>query len=305
MAKTSKQTEKMAKKLNWKRYLLVTLATVLLMTASLTVWIRNNVYNSERFSNTVVTAITSESSRSAIASEVTDKVFAGRPIAGRVLTSPTQSLIESLLNNDRFQGILTTVATKVNQRITKGNPQPIVIDISSFTNVITTVKQVIAPDADFTVPTGDAAKITLLKADALPDIHRAGQFLLVLLPATLLALAAIAVAGWFTVGRKATWFKLAGSVMLISSVVLLAFNFSGGPLLASFAQDSNQSIVLQNIYNAFTANFEHFQYLLGGFGIVLVAFGYSLERRNWPADVLASIKRAINKPRSSTAVKAK
>jgi hypothetical protein len=274
------------------------------MTASLTIWIRNNIYNSQHFADTLVSAITTESSRTAIAGQITDKVYENRPIAGRVLADPTQNVIESLLKNDRFSNVLTTVATKVNQRITTGNTSAIVIDISSFSTVINAVKQVIAPTADFTVPTGDAAKITLLKANALPDIHRFGQFLLILLPITLLGLAALAIATWVKIARKATWFKLVGLVFVISSVLLITFNYTGGSLLSSYAQTPNESIILQNIYSAFTVNFEHFQYMLGSIGVVLVAFGYSVERRNWPAELFnaarRSVTKSVTKPAKST-----
>lgn len=264
-----------------KKILIMVVTVVVIMLLSLMVWAKNNIYDSQRFSTTLVSTIKTEETRQAVAGELTDQVFSGRPVAQRLLSQPTQSVVSSLLVNDRFNQLLTKMVANISQRMTLGKTEAIQIDISGFSNGIKAVQQAIAPDTQLNLPTGDAAKITIVKANTLPNLHKPGQLLMLVTPFLALALLAFIVITLFSSQQKSLWLRDSGIVLIASSAILLTLVYSIASYLSTMAQDQNQQIIIQNIFGALVQRFQDFETKILFIGIALATAGQTAHHYGW------------------------
>lgn len=245
-------------------------AGLLLLVATFAYWARNNIYNTQRFTDQITTAVQDEQTRQAIGAEVAGELYTNRPIAGRLLTKPTESLISSLLTNDKFSGILDTMATRLNERLVHGRNNAVVVDISGFAPTINSIAESLAPDADVQLPTGDAARIVLLKPDTIPNLQPAGRVILAIAPLALLALIVLTIISFIKARSKLTFFKVAGIVLLSVGAILQLILSTATAQLSLQAQNANQATILESVYTQFTDSLQSYTLGLIWAGILLL-----------------------------------
>lgn len=247
------------------------LAGFLLLVATFAYWAKNNIYNTERFTDQITAAVQDEKTRTAIGSEVSAQLYKDRPIAGRLLSKPTESLVASLLTNDKFSGILDTMATRLNERLVHGRNNAVVIDISGFSSSITAIGAAVAPDTEINLPTGDDAKIVLLKPDTIPNLQPSGRVILAVAPLTLLALIVLTILSWLKTRNKMDFIKVAGVVVLSVGAILQLILSTAASQLSLMAQNTNQAIILDSVYGQFTHSLQGYTYGLMWAGVFLLA----------------------------------
>lgn len=245
-------------------------AGVLLLVATFAYWAKNNIYNTERFTQQIVAAVQDEKTRTAIGAEISSQLYADRPIAGRLLSSPTQSLISSLLTNDKFSGILDTMASRLNERLVHGRNNAVVVDISGFSSAITAIGSAVAPDTEINLPTGEAAKIVLLKPDVVPNLQPAGRVILALAPITLLALIVLTIISFIKTRRKLDFFKVGGIVLVSVGAILWLILSTATAQLSLLAQNTNQATILESVYNQFTHSLQSYTNGLIWAGVLII-----------------------------------
>jgi hypothetical protein len=254
-------------------------AGLLLLVTTFSYWARNNIYNTQRFTAQITAAVEDPATREAIGAEVASNLYKDRPIAGRLLTKPTESLISSLLTNDRFSGILDNLATRLSERLIHGRNNPVVIDVSGFSSGITAIATIVAPDTQISLPTGEDAKIVLLRADAVPNLQPSGRVVLAVAPLALLSLAVLTIVSWFKSRSKLEFLKVAGIVLLSTGVILLLLLSTATAQLALMAQNANQATILESIYTQFTDSLQTYTYGLMWAGTGLIALSAIITHR--------------------------
>lgn len=263
----------------WARLAVCIVAGLLLLTASLGFWAKNNVINSQRFSDHVVNAVHTEPVRTAIGSAVAERLYQDRPVLGRLLSDPTKNLVSSLLLNERFSSILDNMANRLSERLFHGKTNAVVIDASGFTGGIEALAAVLRPEGELSLPQGDDAKIVLLEADTIPNFQPAAQAILVVTPLAALALVILAVAAWLMSASKLIYGKLTGLVLVATGVTMIVLTSTAASQLSLMAKNANQAVVLQSIYDEFTMSLASYQYWLIWTGIAILAISYLIQYR--------------------------
>lgn len=277
--------------------LLAGVAVVLLLIITFTSWAKNNLYDTEAFSNHVVTAVQSEEVRNAIASGVTEELYDDNPILGRLLSNTTKSFISSQLASDTAGNILDEVATRLQERAIRGNNEPVVIDISGFTSTLASIRDTLAPDfePEFELPQGDDARIVILKGDEIPSLKNAGVVMLAVLPFAMLGLITLTIVSWFKVGSKPRFLKITGIVLVVTGTLVLIFTNTTTAQLSLIANNANQATILEAVYTEFIASLRSFQSILIGSGLAIIVLTALYERRSQIGDFAKKVRKSSDK----------
>lgn len=255
------------KDINWKPWIIAG-SVLLLLISSMSFFVSNNVYDSERFARKTTEAITSEPAREAIAREVSSAVLAEQSlIAKKLLSEPVEVLVSGLLKTNAFSNVFYEFSKSLNRFVTTRDFEPVTIDISSVVPIITPVIDRLSPNNNLNLAKFETNEIILLEDSDLPPFDTIGKTLVILGPLSFVALMGIAVAAWRKLTDKRDLLKYSGMVMVYTGVLLLVLTYTSGGLLTVSILDPERSIIMREIYNSFFENFRTIQYLtvaLGG-----------------------------------------
>jgi hypothetical protein len=278
ITQSNSKPEKKVTKLN-KIVWLTIAATFLLLIANSAIWVNQQIFNSDNFTETVTTSLTSESSREAIASQVTDKIFEDKPVAKRLVGNFSDKLISGLLATDQFDNVLNVAVEKLQVYATSETQEDVEIDLTGIKSVITQVTNVADTlGSDVTVETSNVPdSITLVSADNVPDFYTYGVVLLWLAPISLIGAIILLLIpyrkNWHN--RKVTLITQGVIVTIGGLLALLIGPLVRVPLLAQ-VQTSSGRVVVGNIYDAFIATFNSQTMWIITIGLVAVVVGLSL-----------------------------
>ncbi len=274
-AKTPQTSTPQARPISWQHIVFCLVAGLLLLIASLGIWAKNHLFDNQRFSEHIVSAIQKEEVRQTIGGGVASKLYADRPVLGRVLSEPTENLVASLLINDRASSLLNTVASRFNERLFHGRTNDVVIDISTFSEGITTIASTLRPGTEINLPEGDNARITLVNASAIPNLQKASQVLLIVTPISIILLLGLTVISWLRLSNPLEFIKLAGIVLLSTGIVLVVLTQTAAAQLSLLAQNANQAIVLSAVYDEFIGSLQSYQtwLIILGVGLIIANVG--------------------------------
>jgi hypothetical protein len=240
---------------------LAVLAALLLLVASIAFWFNSYVFNQGRFTQLTTSALQQESSRNALATELTDRLFANRPLLARVAEEPTIRIISGALGSSLADKVFTHAVNSLQAIATSPNPQDITLDLTTFKQVASRIAGV------FDVPEGETAvqaqdvpdTVTLVSADKVPNIYNAGIILLWVGP--LAAIAALLMILIVIYRQRHAWHNVA-MVLAVQSAALFAawllallFGPLFKPMVLAAVQSPNMQTVVGNVYTAFVDSF--------------------------------------------------
>lgn len=256
----------------------ITGAVLLLVISSLSFFVTNNIYDSQRFATKTTEAITSEPAREAIAEQITSEILKDQSqISQRLLTEPSEALISGLLKSDAFSNVFYDFSNSLNRFLTTKDIKPVTIDISSITSTVDTVVDTIEPNNNLDLSRFDDEEITLFEDTDLPPFKTIGQTLLIIGPISLLALLVLAVISFRKLDDKKELLKHSGLVLLISGILLLVLTYTSSGLLTVAIIDPERSTVMQAIYNSFVSNFRILQVIMIALGGALYGIYYYVK----------------------------
>lgn len=240
-------------------------AALLLIIANSAIWFNNYVFNGEKFTQLTTQAVEEESSRTAIATEITDQLLEKRPTLKGVIDEPTVKLISGLLGSNAAQAALNKTVSELQTILTSKDPQDVSFDLSSIKQ---TVSQVIGIAGNATDRDTENAEdrvenipdsITILDVNNLPNIYGLGVTLLWIAPiATLIALGLLIYPLYKARGdRRSSAVVLAteGIIISIASLFALALGPLFKPPIVANVPNENMRIVVENIYQVFIGKF--------------------------------------------------
>src|SRR5690348_1556596 len=88
---------------------LAIIAALLLVVANSAFWFNKYIFDQNNFTPLVTSAVQQESSRKAIANEVTDKLLANRPVLARVAEEPLTNILAGALGSNLAQKVFGKV----------------------------------------------------------------------------------------------------------------------------------------------------------------------------------------------------
>jgi hypothetical protein len=256
-----------------KTIILSIVACFLLLISNTAIWMNNQVFDSQAFTNTVTTSLTSESSRTAMSQEITDRIFQDRPIVKRVAGDFSTKIISGLLATDQFRNVLTPAVERIQAYATSSNQEDVVIELAGIKDVIVRITN-IAENAGREVnvePENIPDQITLLEANNVPDLYKIGVVFLWLAPVSfLIAILLLAYPYFKHLNDNKKTVALQGSIITLFGLLgLLVGPLFKPPVLANVS-GPNGRVIIGNLYDAFISTFNSQTILLALVGVLMI-----------------------------------
>jgi hypothetical protein len=250
------------------------LASLSLIVANSAFWFTRNIFDPNKFSDTATAAILSESSREAMASEITGKILQNHPVLLNVADEPVTKMIAGFLGSNLVTQIIDRTITGFQKIITTKRPDPVEINLVPVKDKLAKISSITdqpLPVTDREVPDN----IVLAAPEKLPNIYQMGVTLTWVGPIALLLSIFFLVfpiyKSWQDKQRLKKVLVWESVAVLVSFIVsLLLGPIFKPPVLANFNNDNVRQLV-SNIYDAFINVFNSQTWLLFGisFGIFI------------------------------------
>ena len=260
---------------------------VLFLLSGFGLWLQRDIFDEDRFVQRTVTIIGTKEVRTAIANEVIDVAFEDFPAAKELFEEFLESSLSAILDSEIIKPAIEEIAGQIHQALTSPDPQAVALDISSVTGPAKAVVKAI-PGLDSSVKEAvrDVPnKIVLLEKGEVPSIYTIGTIFMWLGP--IAGLAGIGILIWVIwaagVGRRSYALRIAGlsvaGVSLIGIVLIKAFR---APILSGIS--GNLEIIIENIYDSFTAGLILQTWYLLFAGLIMAVIGLAIDFFNsWRA----------------------
>lgn len=278
---TKKQSTQKQKTVNtsmsrWQRMrtaVILIIVGILLTVAQTGWWISHTIYDTDTFAQITTSALTSESSREAIANEIVSQSFASKPVLQATLGKSATKLIASLLATDQASTAITKVSEKAQTVLTSEKPDPITFNLVPLKKGLVVISAIAERvDKPIEIDTAEIPdSITLLNRNEIPDLYKINQTVLFLTP--LCIFLSVALLGYLLyTGRKKIY-----KVLLQIGIMLVAVSAVGlatGPLIRppvlSLVGKANARIILGNLYDGFIAPFNTQMTNMGILGLFII-----------------------------------
>lgn len=248
-----------------KTALLALAASVLLILSNSALWFNKNIFDTNNFTNTATEALLSESSRTAIATGITDKALEGRPAIKSLVDDRAIKLISSILDTSQVRTGVDKTVRFLQTTITSQDPQPVSFDLSAAKQTISRVVTAIdertdRPESERRINPEDIPdEIVLFDPSGLPNIYAIGTALLWIGPLALVL--ALVILGYIVYRASYDRLKSRNALLVVTATLVLTGLFAMiiGPLfrppVLAQVPGPNLRIVTANVYDAFIATF--------------------------------------------------
>jgi hypothetical protein len=271
-AKTDEAVNKPSR--NFRRNVVITgiIAGLFIVLANSAIWVNRYLFDSNNFTNTAVSSLTSDSSRNALATEITDQALKDYPKIKSVVDDTAINFISGLLGSNRVEQILTKTVSRLQIFLTSPKREPVVINLENTKEIISRLIQVSGREEEALIdPAKIPDQITVFNPDNFPNFYNAGVTLTWLSP--LLGIGAIALLAWPYVGHRKQYQELLiiqGACVAVFGILALLLGPLVRPVALGNIQSANIRIVVGNIYDAFIATFNSQTMLVIGFGLLAI-----------------------------------
>ncbi len=266
-------------------------AALFLLVANSAIWVNQSIFNTQNFTSTAVTSLTSESSRQALASEVVDKALADKPLVKNVAGDTATKLVSGLLGTNQFNRVLTAAVGKLQVYVTSPEQKSVTLDLTGVKSTVERLVGVANTAGVSVAENGDRLsqvpdQVVLVDANNIPSFYGYGLAFMWLAPICLILALVLLAYPYFRNRSKYYQVALAqGSVILVAGLLaLLVGPLFRPPVLASITSPNVRTIV-GNLYDAFLAQFNQQVYWLIVVGLVwailpiVVWYGLGLYRK--------------------------
>ena len=237
---------------NIRDTLLLIATGLLLLFAQSAYWLNHTIFDKQTFTSTITPIIQSESSRQTIASTITSKAFADKPIAAQLIGENVTALIAGLLSTDLAEQISTNLINRSYTYLTTDNPKLIAIDLTAIKTPLEKITEILESrgrDVQLNASNIPDA-IVLFSPAGLPDIYSYSVLVLWLGPLFWLGFILLAVL-YVYLGRNQyarRIYILGGTIILASCIGLLVGPLLPPPIVAQVQITELRSVVDQLIH---------------------------------------------------------
>lgn len=247
-------------------------AAVFLLLANSAIWVNHAIFDTKEFTSISTEALTSESSRTALANEIVGQALKNNPTVAAVVTEPATNIISGLLGSQQAENAFTKIISKVQILLTSKRPESITYDL---TGIKTTVEKLL------TVANKDQAvdkvaelpnSITIFDATKVPSFYQYGVAMTLIAPfAFLLALFLLIMPHVKKRFATEKLLLIQGGVLIVTGLMALLIGPIFRPPVLAQVANANLRVVVENFYNAFINNFNAQTMYLIYAGLILVA----------------------------------
>lgn len=247
-------------------------AALLLMLANSAIWVNHAIFDTKEFTSISTTALTSESSRTALANEIVGQALKNNPTVAAVVTEPATNIISGLLGSQQAENAFTKIIGKVQILLTSKRPESITYDLTGIKTTVSKLLTVANKDQAVDKVAELPNSITIFDATKVPSFYQYGVAMTLIAPfAFLLALALLIMPH---VKKRFVTEKLLliqGGVLVATGLMALLIGPIFRPPVLAQVANANLRVVVENFYNAFISSFNAQTMYLIYAGLILVA----------------------------------
>jgi len=264
-----------AKLEKFRRNVLITgaIAGLLIVVANSAIWVNRYLSDTNNFTKTAVTSLTSESSTDALATEIVDIALADYPVIKSLVDDTAVNFISGLLGSGRMEQAMTAVVARLQIFLTSPQKPPVVINLEGAKTTVNQLIQLSGRGGETRFDTNEIPnQITVFDPANYPNFYHYTVVLTWLSP--LLAIGAVALLAWPYIHDR----KRYREIMIIQGICVAGAGLLAllvGPLLRPIAlgniQSPNLRIVIGNLYDAFIATFNQQTMFVIAAGVLAIA----------------------------------
>jgi hypothetical protein len=255
------------------------IAGFLIVVANSAIWANRYLSDTDNFTQTAVTAITSDSSTDAIASEIVDKALADYPAVKNVVDDAATNFISGLLGSARMQKALTQVVSRLQIFLTTPQKQPVVINLEGAKTTVNQLIQLSGREGQTNFdPNKIPDQITVFDPAKYPNFYHYTVILTWLSP--LAALGAVALLAWPYVAQRAKYRQvmlIQGACVTLAGLLALLVGPLFRPVVLANVSSINMRVLVTNLYDAFMATFNQQTYWVIGMGVLAAAVSVGIS----------------------------
>ena len=256
---------------------LLVLASVLLIAATLVAYASRVLFDSGRFSARATVALKSATVREAIAERVTDEIVRRHPDLLAVRPAVV-SAVSGVVGGDAFSSLVRRGVRDVHGSVFRRERDTVTLTIADVGIVVAEAVRVLEPERASEFEPRE--RVTLLERDlgsATGDLARLASNVRALYVLALLAAAAAAVAVAWAANRRQAVSRLGLAIVVAGLVIAIAETVLGAAVLDRFS-DPDARAAAAAVWDAYLGDLRTTGWLIAGSGAVLAAAAASLIR---------------------------
>lgn len=260
------------------------LAGILLVITNSAVWVNNQIFDSNNFTDTAKSSLTSEESRNAIAQGISDKALEGRPVLNNLVGDTSTSIISGLLGTNQAEQALGKVTLKFHTMVTSENSESITLELAGIKSVMNKLYDVSTdlgrePKVD---PAKIPEQVVIVDANKLPNFYKESVILLWLAPIALIgALIALAYPYFKQPRKYQSILAIQGAFVTTAALLSLSVGPLFRPPVLNNIQTESGRIVVGNLFDAFIATFNSqtmYLFILGLSALLISSLIYVYQK---------------------------
>jgi hypothetical protein len=230
-------------------YLLGIIVSVFLIWVFIfSIWYSGSINNRTKFVNKTTKVLETETVRTAISNEIIEIVKEKRPLVGTLTAPVLSNIITGVLDTNLFDTIYKRIAGELHLQLTTKNPRPLQIDVKQTKEFI----EPLVSSQDDTILNDFPDQIVLIKKGQFPSLYLFGAYLGIIGPAALITALVILGYIWLRTTNKRNYLLKLFLVIAAYGVLVYFLIPTLGTYLISKFQSVNLSIIVNEVYNAFT-----------------------------------------------------
>jgi len=272
---------------------LIVAAVVCLLVWTTSHWYKNNIYNQDVFSKTVVETIQSGPVSDSIAKTVVDEALKNHPILDNLVGDFAQSTISGLVQSSQFKVVLDETADAFHEVVISKEPEDIALDITPIVN-ISSVLLGVASITDAELPQEVTqnleevskldTRLVLVEAEEIPSLYGVTYTLSWLGPLMgLLSFILFAFVLWASSDRVQAIMHIGLITLGGVLIYLLAVPYFQQITVVSASSELTRSII-DVIYTLFSNELVYILRIEGIIALVVILIGFILRKTKYPLD---------------------
>ncbi len=261
---------------------LLIIATVSLLIASVGFWARTSVLNEDGFVNIVTETFAQENVRVAIADEMINQAFQSRPLVRQIIRGPAENIIAGILDTSLVQGAVELMARTMYKVVVRVDGQEVAINLEPIKEILVTLTDVLNVDAANNINVDDIPnQIVILQEGQLPSLDPLWNtidwvgFITGIIGVVLLVL--VFWTGWSTSNRN-DYLKWTGGSLAVGAVILLLITWPIGTTITRSVDQDSGRVLVAAVYENLIAQLRVQTVGLILLGIALWLLGWWLSR---------------------------
>lgn len=254
------------------------IAGILIMVANSAVWVNRQLSDTDNFTKTAVTSLTSESSTDALATEIVDKALADYPLIKSVVDDTAINFVSGLLGSGRMEQAMTAVVSRLQIFLTSPQKQPVVINLEGAKTTVNQLIQLSGREGQAKFdPNKIPNEITVFDPANYPNFYQYTVILTWLSP--LLAIGALALLAWPYIQDRSRYREvmiIQGVCVAVAGILALLVGPLFRPVALGNIASPNMRVVIGNLYDAFIATFNNQTMIVIGVGLLVVAISVGI-----------------------------